>query len=93
MLPEGGPADGTVTDSHREVINKLNELYGARHWHGVEALEATASTTVAQLREARPDLATGIYWTLGISMLSSCRHGGQHAKAIGLCEQIGRAHV
>ena len=83
MLPEGGAADGAVTDSHREVINKLNELYGVRHWHGVEALEATASTTAAQLREARPDLAAGIYGMLGIC----CRKGGQHAKVIGLCEQ------
>ena len=74
---------GELTDSCRELCKKVQELYVARNWRGLVALEATTSSAAAQLREARPDLAAAIYGMLGFG----CRSHGQYAKVIGLGEQ------
>ena len=73
---ECGPAaaarrvQGLFTDSHRELYNKVCELYDADNWRGLVALEATASAAAGKLREARPDLAAAIYGMLGTSYMA-----------------------
>ena len=38
---------GEFTDSQRELITKVQELYDAQNWQGLVALEATASAAAA----------------------------------------------
>ena len=74
--------EGELMDSLMDR-NKIVELYEARNWRGLVALEATASAAAAQMRETRPDLTAEIYRMLG----DGCMQLTQYAKAIELSEQ------
>ena len=74
---------GELTNRQKELCIKVNNLYTARNWRGLVALEATVRAAAAQLRETRPDFIAEIYGMLG----TGCSQLGQYTEAIELSEQ------
>ena len=66
-----------------ETFRKMRELYFAKNWRGLEALEATATAAAKHCARASSNFATEIYWMLG----TGCCGLEQYAKAITLYQE------
>jgi len=77
------PTIVTLTENQSDLLSTISELYSAKKWRELVALEERIGEASVQLRKARPDLTAGIYWQLA----ESYQIMGQFDRAVGPQEQ------